>query len=231
MSRLLAALLLALPVAAVQATEVVDDFENGNPNQWGFINNSGVVGSINPEGGNPGAWADSTEPYRSDHPNFTSWPPAGSELAAALASGTLHSLSLDFERVESSCFPGYDLPSAMSVQLVDTHSDPGGAWITAHTLDGPAMPTAAAPWNRVSFTIPSESTDATPANWQIDAPPELNYTWQDMMHNTDLISVFAINPSDITYDACWHLGVDNVVVTYGDAPDDVFVSGFENASR
>ena len=41
----------------------------------------------------------------------------------------------------------------------------------------------------------------------------------------------AINPSDITYDACWHLGVDNVVVTYGDAPDDVFVSGFENASR
>ena len=56
-----------------------------------------------------------------------------------------------------------------------------------------------------------------PDGWELNAPPELNYTWQDLMQNIDGIRFFVINPDDITFDACWRLGADNVTVTYGSA--------------
>jgi len=214
MRRFLAALVIAVPLAA-HADQVIDTFESGNPNQWGWLNNGGFNGGINPVGGNRHGWIDSGEPYRSDHPNFSSLPPDGSPLRAALDSGSLHSARFDLIRVATTCFPGYDLPSAISLQLLDMHSDPGGAYISAYTTVGPDAPTRAAPWRRASFTIPSESTDTVPDGWELVAPPELNYTWQDLMHNVDAISFFVINPGDITYDACWRLGADNVVITYG----------------
>ena len=63
------------------ATQVVDDFESGtNPNQWGWTNGGGGAFTIQPDGGNPGAWLDSGVPYFSDHPNLTSYPPEGSAL-------------------------------------------------------------------------------------------------------------------------------------------------------
>ena len=76
----------------------------------------------------------------------------------------------------------------------------------------------------MSFDIPSDSEDATPPGWEILAAPELGYTWQDMMHNIDAIAFLPLNPDDITYESCWHVGVDNIIVTYGDV---LFSNGFE----
>ena len=220
MKTLLTALLLSLPAAAL-ADQVVDNFESGtNPNQWGWTNNGGGAFIIEPTGGSPGAWLDSGTPYFSDHPNLTSIPPDGSALRTALASGTLTSAAFSFRKLLSGCFPVYTSPATFSLALVDLHSDPGGAVIEAHTIDGPysiGVPVRAA-WNRASFAIPSDSMDVVPAGWELNAPPELNYTWQDLMQNIDGIRFFVINPDDITFDACWRLGADNIVVNYGLPP-------------
>jgi hypothetical protein len=73
----------------------------------------------------------------------------------------------------------------------------------------------ATPWRRVQFSIPSNSTDPVPDGWELNAPPELNYTWQDLMQNIDGMRFWVINPDDFTFDACWRLGADNVAVDYG----------------
>lgn len=213
----------------IASGRVVDDFESGNPNGWGWINNDGANGSINPEGGHPGAWMDSGLPYYSDHPNLSAIPPTGSALQTALASATLNSAAFDFQRLDTpDCFPFYDLPSTFTLEFMDLHSDPGGAVVEAHTTDGPPSPGATSPWQTVAFTIPSDATDVPPG-WVLNAPPELNYTWQELMHNIDGIRFFSISPDDITYDACWRLGADNVILSYGDAApaDTVFADGFE----
>jgi len=220
MKTLYAVLALAFLPTAAMASEVVDNFESGeNPNQWGWTNNGGGAYIIEMTGGNPGAWLDSGTPYFSDHPNLTSIPPEGTDLRTALASGTLHSASLAFRQLLSGCFPTYTSPSTFSLELIDLHSDPGGAVIEAHTISGPSS--IGAPrrsmWVHASFPIPSDSTDAVPDGWELNAPPELNYTWQDLMQNVDGIRFFVINPDDFTFDACWRLGADNVTVTYGSA--------------
>ncbi|HKE49815.1 MAG TPA: hypothetical protein VKB52_17245 [Rhodanobacteraceae bacterium] len=237
MNRLTAALLLVLGASAAHATEVVDDFESGtNPNQWGWTNGGGGNFTIQPDGGNPGAWLDSGVPYFSDHPNLTSFPPDGTALRDALASGALVSASADIERLDTAgvtgCGPVYDLPSNFTLQLSDIHTIPSDppTVIEAHTTDGPVSPLEGPfPWMTVTFAIPSDSTDVPPG-WVLNAPPELNYTWQDLMHNIDGISFFVVNPEEITFDSCWHLGGDNIVIGYGDAgTDTVFVDGFDGA--
>ena len=220
MKKLSAILVLALLPAASIAAEVMDNFESGtNPNQWGWTNNGGGAYIVEMSGGNPGAWLDSGTPYYSDHPNLTSIPPEGTDLRTALASGTLQSASFAFHQMRSGCFPTYTSPSTFSLMLIDLHSDPGGAVIEAHTTNGPPSTGVfhTAQWVRASFAIPSSTTDPVPEGWELNAPPELNYTWQDLMQNVDGIRFFAINPDDITFDACWRLGADNVTVTYGSA--------------
>ena len=230
-------LLLSTILTTAHATQVVDDFESGtNPNEWGWTNGGGGAFTIQPDGGNPGAWLDSGVPYFSDHPNLTSYPPEGSALRAALASGQLVSASVDIERLDTSavnnCHPVYDLPSNFTLVLSDLHTIPSvpPTVIEAHTTDGPVSPTEGPfPWTHADFTIPSGATDVPPG-WVLNVPPDMNYTWPDLMQNIDGISFFVINPEEITFDSCWQLGADNVVVTYGDA-DAVFDNGFEGFAR
>jgi hypothetical protein len=241
MQRLLSGLLLfavSAPLFAQQ--QVVDDFESGtNPNGWSWLSGSpgGLVlnGVIQSSGGNPGAWFDSTTPYFAGHPNFTALPAAGTPLRAALDSGTLTSASVDIQRLDTSavqnCHPVYDLASAYQLELLDLHTlatDPPTP-IEAHTIEGPASPAGTSyPWTSASFTIPSGATDVPPG-WVLDVPPEVTYTWADLMHNIDAISFYAIDPGEITFDSCWRLGADNVVITYGGG-DAIFADGFELAT-
>jgi hypothetical protein len=235
----IALLLLAGSAGVASATQVVDDFESGtNPNQWGWTDvKNGPVAVINPVGGNPGAWADSDVPYFADHPNFTAVPPDGSPLRAALASGTLHSLSIDVQRLGTDgvtgCGPIYTTPSTFSLALFDRHTTgPGNYVIEAYTTDGAVSPTDGPfPWQTATFTIPSDATN-TPPGWVLKIAPGDHYTWADLMHNIDGISVLVVNPADLTYSSCWHLGADNVVVSYGsDDSQMIFADGFDGAAR
>jgi hypothetical protein len=226
------ALLAATATAGAQ--QVVDDFESGtNPNQWGWTNSTDSVANIVMAGGNPGAWVDSTVPYFVDHPNFTALPPAGSPLRAALDSGTLHTASVDLQRLDTSdvsgCFPVYTLPSTLTLSLIDTHT--ADYVIEAHTTEGKTSPTQGPfAWLSAKFTIPSDATD-TPPGWVLNVDPDLNYTWADLMHNIDGIRFFVVSPDDITFSSCWHLGADNAVVTYGTTDTDtVFTDGFDGAA-
>jgi hypothetical protein len=240
MHRLMVGLALLATAAPVYAEQVVDDFESGtNPNGWSWLSGSpgGLIynGVVQSSGGNPGAWFDSTTPYFSGHPNFTSVPLAGTPLRAALDSGTLTSASVDFQRLDTSavinCHPVYDLPSTYTLELLDLHTvgtDPPTP-IEAHTIDGPASPAGTSyAWTSMSFTIPSDATDVPPG-WVLDVPPDITYTWADLMHNIDGISFFAIDPGEITFDSCWELGADNVVIDYG--TDKIFADGFEGGTR
>ena len=226
-------LLLAYPAMAEQ---VVDTFDDGtNPNQWTWTNDLGIdVGEVIHDGGNPGGWFDSQPLYFSKHPAVHSYGPFGSAVRDALASGTLVSASIDFQRLDTSgennCHPIYDLPSHFSITFIDQHTVPTtplttiAAYTTgiASPLQGPF------PWMTVTFAIPSAATDVPPG-WTLIAPPDITYTWTDMMHNIDAVGFGVVDPDDITYSSCWHLGVDNIVLNYG-GDDDVFANGFDAAS-
>jgi len=177
---------------------------------------------LEPTGGNPDGWLDSGSPYYADHPNLTSIPPAGSDLRRALDSRVLIGASYDFKRLDPGCFPQDDTASTFSLELIDLHSDPGGSVIGAY-VNGHRSPIRPSGWQSVSFTIPSDSP-GLPAGWVLDAPPELNYSWSDLMHNIDGIRFFSVSPADITFSGCWRLGADNVSVTYG---ENIFANGFE----
>jgi len=45
------------------------------------------------------------------------------------------------------------------------------------------------------------------------------------MHNIDAVAFGVVSSEDITYSSCWHLGVDNITLTY--ATEDVFANGFD----
>lgn len=229
--------LLLVSVTTVRATEVVDDFESGeNPNNWFWVSGSpGQIidnGGINPVGGNPGAWFDSTNEYLSDHPNFTAVPAPGTPLRAAVESGRLHTVQLDIERLDtaddSACSRNVPGSGDFVLRLFDLHTIPRGM-VEAHT-HGVAVPQGFSfPWTRVTFTIPSSST-GTPAGWDFQAPSDFpDYGWPELMQNVDAISVFVVDPYALTVDGCWWLGADNVRITYGDMPDAIFASGFDGA--
>jgi hypothetical protein len=243
-SMMMVLLSVAIPLASVRpasAVEVVDSFDAGdNPDGWSWLSGSPSTivhnGTVQPSGGNPGGWFDSGTPYFSDHPNFSAVPEAGTPLRAALDSGALQTMSVDFQRLDTSavqnCHPVYDLPSTYTLELLDLHTlntDPPTP-IVARTTDGPASPAGTSyPWTPVSFTIPSDATDVPPG-WELDLPPDVTYTWSDMMHNVDAISVFVLDPSELTFDSCWQLGADNVAVGYG-LGDAIFADGFEGLAR
>jgi hypothetical protein len=186
---------------------------------------------VQTSGGNPDGWFDSEDLFFSAHPEVIGTAPDGSKLHAALASGALLTARIDFQRLDTSgennCHPIYDLPSHFSIRFGDQHTVPTTprttieAFTTAEEspLQGPF------PWMTATFTIPSAATEV-PAGWVLNAPPDIGYTWQDMMHNIDFIAFGVVDPEDITYSSCWHLGVDNITLTYGDA-DAVFESGFD----
>ena len=234
MHRSMIGVILLAATMPLCAEQVVDDFESGsNPNQWGWTNNSGGLATIVPDGGNPGAWLDSGAPYYSNHPNLTSIPAAGTPLRAALASGELTAAGIDVERLDTAgvaaCAPVYTLPSRFILGFIDAHSDPGGSIIEAHTTDGPPAPTSGPfPWMSVGFTIPASAPDVPPG-WVLNAPPELGYTWADLMHNIDGIRFFVVDPDELTFDSCWDLGADNIVIDYRSS-DTIFTDGFDSAS-
>jgi hypothetical protein len=225
----LAAVLSSLSWPA-QAQRVVDTFESGaNPNEWGWTNVQGPA-TITPDGGNPGAWVDTGVPYFATHPHFISEPPPGSALQAAIASGTLHTASVDLQRLDttnvSGCLPTHLQASFVSLGLFDLHSSE--FQIEAHTTadSSPAFPLGPFPWFTASFDIPSDATD-TPPGWELAVPDGMTYTWADLMHNLDGMRFFIGDPDQPAFSSCSHLGADNVVVTYGDA---LFVDGFDGSA-
>jgi len=222
---------LVIPFA-VHATDVIDDFESDtNPNAWGW-SLSGSPYTIQPEGGNPGAWMDSGVPYMAEHADLVAVPPAGSALRAALDSGTLTAASIDFEQLDGSgvpgCFPLAGPDGPFTLMLMDLHSGPGGSLVEAHTLDGPPTPVEPFPWQTASFTIPSGSADDVPAGWRLNNAGIDGYTWATLMHNIDGIAFYVGDPHIKHFKGCWHLGADNVIVTYGTVPDEIFSNGFDS---
>ena len=117
----------------------------------------------------------------------------------------------------------YATPAFRRTDLISASAPFIHNWIND---DGPQTPGGPFPWLTASFPIASGATDVPPG-WVLNAPPELNYTWQDLMHNIDGIRFFVVNPEDITFDSCWHLGADNVVVTYGDTDTILHAIGAE----
>jgi len=230
--RTLMGLALLAATTAAGAQQVVDDFESDtNPNEWGWTNSSASTANIVMDGGNPGAWADSGVPYFAQHPNFTAVPPAGSTLQVALASGSLHTASIDIQRLDTTgvqgCLPTHNAAGFVSIELMDLHT--AASVSEAHTTYGPMFPDGAFPWQTASFTIPSDATD-TPPGWELNADPDLNYTWAELMHNIDGIRFFVGDPDALTFSACAHLGADNAIVTYGTDIDTIFIDGFDGAA-
>jgi hypothetical protein len=201
------------------AAEVVEDFETGNPNGWIWGANSAVIKTSD---GNPASWLDSGVEFFASKPFVDAVPPIGSDLQIALSSGALQSVRFNFQRLDGgSCFQSSN-PSTFGMSLIDLHTLPGFSVVAAYSGVDPS-PTDVSDWQTHSMTIDSQATD-TPDGWILNGAPD-GYTWQDMMHNVDGIALFAVDPNSLTFGvACWRLGVDNIVVGYG---DQIYSSGFE----
>jgi len=222
---------LLLLTSAANAGQVVDTFENGaNPNGWLWAGSDPAVGAgITGDGGDPGAWADSGAPYISFEPLFAAEPPAGSPLRAALDSAELRTASIDFQRLDvtdvPNCHQQNDGFKSFAFEIIDAHS--GDLPIEGISTTGPASPYELYPWTTAHFVIPSESP-TTPRGWTLLNAPD-GYTWADLMHNTDAIQFYAFFSPFLQPGACWHLGADNVVITYG-ARDAIFADAYDDGA-
>jgi hypothetical protein len=216
MKRVVAVLVSLLSTASANAAQVIDRFETGNPNAWSWSNGTSVLKT---SGGNPGGWLDSGVEYFSDHPSFGSFPPAGSDLQLALASGSLHAVQFDFKRLDAgSCIPQSSNADSFALSLVDAHSS--DALIHAIYL-GDESPDGESDWQTHRFAIDSQAADV-PDGWSMDGPD--GYSWTDMMHNIDAVAIFAVDPNELSHRQCWRMGVDNIMIDYGDT---VFSDGFD----
>jgi hypothetical protein len=232
-SRAAAGLALAVTLAsgAAHATQVIDTFDDGaNPNGWRWVYGNDGLGTIEADGGNPGGWLDSTSSYWASRASVYASPAPGTALRDALDSGELRSVSIDWIKfdvhAETMCGPPGG-GTAFSIMLIDNQGYT--AWIN----NGPAEPnTITFPWTSATFAIPPAST-TPPDGWTFNTPPDNpDYTWSDFLHNLSTMTILALSPDVITFSACWHMGVDNIVVSYGaDDHDPVFANGFDPAAR
>ncbi|HET7925588.1 MAG TPA: hypothetical protein VFL30_11860 [Rhodanobacteraceae bacterium] len=221
--------LLLLTTTAASAGQVVDTFENGaNPNGWLWAGSDPAMGAgITNDGGDPGAWADSGAPYISYEPLFAAEPPAGSPLRAALDSAELRTASIEFQRLDvtgvENCHQQNDGFKSFAFEIIDGHS--GELPIEGISTTGPASAYELYPWTTARVVIPSDSA-TTPRGWTLLNAPD-GYTWADLMHNTDAIQFYAFFSPFLQPGACWHLGADNVVITYG-ARDAIFADAYDD---
>jgi len=221
--------LLFTATAAAHADSVVDTFESSaNPNGWSWAGSDPAAGAgITDSGGHPGAWMDSGVPYMGFEPQFVSFPPPGSKLRTALDSGEVKTASIDLQRLDVSdvptCHQHNDGFKTFAFAFNDFHS--GDLPISGISTVGPAAQYELYPWTTVRFVIPSDSA-TTPRGWTLINAPA-GYTWADLMRNTDSVSFFALFSPFFQPGACWHLGADNIVITYG-GRDALFADAFDD---
>lgn len=221
--------LLFTATAVARAGVVIDTFENNaNPNQWSWAGSDPASGAgINDSGGDPGPWMDSGVPFVNFEPQIVSLPPAGSALRAALDSAKVRSASIDLQRLDASdvstCQQHNFGFKTFAFAFNDLHS--GDLPISGISTVGPAAPFEYYPWTTVRFVIPSGSP-TTPRGWVLVNAPA-GYTWADLMHNTDSVSFFALFSPFFQPGACWHLGADNIVISY-DSRDGIFDDAFDD---
>jgi hypothetical protein len=218
-------LLAGLVMAASAASGVVhpetwsEGFENGNPDTWYWTDHY----VLKTDGGNPGGWLDSGAGYLAQYPFFSVATAAGSSLQQILAGGQLHFIAFDFANLPpGECFP-HDTESGrqFTLRLLDFHSGGGSAIVYAQSAPGDFVPDAPSTWQTFRFTIPGDAGQ-TPEGWQLFGPE--GYTWSQMLHNTDAVLVYATDPDVLSVSFCRRLGVDNIVIGYGDR---VFTDGFD----
>lgn len=226
MRTLLAAAALALAVNAA-AGEIRDDFEGGaNPDFWQWRTGPGT---LMPDGGNPGGWLSSDEPFTNSLV-FWSVPPAGSPLGQALAGGLVTSVAFDFQRLPISC----DQPGPYQrffLILTDSqgtpyHDDDDYAYVA-----GDSVPSQMGVWTHVAFEVPSDSP-TLPPGWTggHQGDPEHfrdGVTWADFIRRVDEIDVAGNDPFIAHTSGCYDAGVDSIVVGY--ASDAIFADGFDEA--
>jgi hypothetical protein len=210
----------ALAVLNVASAEqAIENFENGNAAQWTWVGDAPNA-VVKTTGGNPDGWFDSGSSYTSNQPGVGSIPPAGSALQTALASGSLRSVSFDFQRLDQgSCSPQSNDAGNFALTLTDFHT--AGGFIDAVYV-GDESPGDISAWQSHSFPIDSQAA-TVPDGWMLEGAPD-DYTWSDLMHNIDLIKISAADPGLLSHVLCYRFGIDNIVVSYGEK---IFADDFE----
>lgn len=203
---------VALAAAPAAADTTMDDFEAGvNLAGWTI----GGGGSINPAGGNPGAWFERTgldtfAPIaRTD--DATTSPFVGDFRDMGVTQITFDA------RTD---FTSFSPPEGfqMSILLRDTKG-------TADVVDddyayfaGPDVPLPGEGWLSYTFEIPSASTDAVPEGWTGgwfgDAEGfRPGVDWNDVVTSVDRVEIWWIHPAFFAIFQQWDVGLDNIAIT------------------
>lgn len=208
--RIFAVLLaVASPVSGVHPETWSEDFESGNSGDWRWTDGY----AHRKYGGNPGGWLDTGQDPPARHPYFSMQPAPGSALKGILAGGQLHSVAFDFVNLPPDC-PTQDVASGrtFTLRLLDFHSGGPDGIVYAQSAPSDVMPYLPTAWRTFDFAIPAATVQA-PEGWRIFGPA--GYGWSRMLHNVDALLVFATDSGMRPQRACRRLGIDNIVIGYG----------------
>ncbi|MEM9382283.1 MAG: hypothetical protein AAGB93_20170, partial [Planctomycetota bacterium] len=212
--------LLVLSTSAV-AQVGVEDFEGGNPDGWELW--FSVYNSIEPTGGNPGAYLELD--------NFTSGPATCHYVEIfpdRSGPGLLHSgdwraagvgsVSIDLD-VQQGLYLG-----DLTLRLV---SDPGTPGTTSDdcvlSILLPMAGAGAAGWRTYTFDVPTAQA-TLPPGWEVLAgspcsPSLPDIAWNAVVRDVDWIEFrYDGNPPAFCQFTSWMLGVDNIAVSGSGLP-------------
>jgi len=214
---LAAAGLLIGAVAATPAraaTTTVDTF-TGGANSAGWTFGSLNADTIEPTGGNPGAWLhnDLLDTFA---PILRNTPTMPSDFTGNLRAKGVTSIGADARTDHADFGAG---GRQFSLLLRDTKGTPDDPEDDDYAyFVGATVPQVGQGWVSYDFNVPSQSTDPVPAGWHggwagdgENFRPGVN--WNDVITHVDSVEFWWLNPAFFAIFQQWDVGADNVRVT------------------
>lgn len=220
MKVLIPTLVAGFTASPLLAQASVEDFESGNPDGWEVW--FSTYNSIQPTGGNPGAYLElddltsgpatcqfleifpAGDPGAMSHAHSGNWRNAG-----------VDSVSVDFNVFQTSSSIGVGDVSLELTSDPGTPGDPSDDCTIRVALVGVSATTPG--WQTYVFDVPS-SQMFLPATWEVDsmspcAGGSPDAAWNTVMEDVDQMRFrFDSNPASFCAFTSWIFGVDNITV-------------------
>jgi len=203
-----------LATAPSRAATFVDTF-TGGANSAGWTFNSQNPDTIQPSGGNPGAWLrnDLLDTFA---PILTNNPTIDSSFNGNLRAKGITSIGVDARTDHADFGAGGRNFSLLLRDTKGTPLDPEDDDYAYYV--GPTVPQVGQGWVSYDFPVPSASTEALPAGWTGGYAGDSEHfrpgvTWNNIVTHADSVEFWWLNPSFFAIFQQWDVGVDNVRVT------------------
>lgn len=208
-----------LAPAALSAV-TTDTFDPGsNTGGWTY---GGPFGSVQPTGGNPGAYW--------NEPDIDTFAPRlrTTNLTSAFT-GDYRTRQVSRLGVDLALFHVDFSAGGRPLSLIlrsdnETPGNPDDDW-GAFTMHAQNIPLVGQGWQHYDFSVPSAAT-SIPAGWTfIEFGPGANLNWNSLITGVAGVEFFYGNPENFFIFQMWHVGADNVTIETVPAPGAAVIVG------